>query len=45
MTEQDPPALVSPSGDAPGTADGAEGGEGGTPSMATIPTTHRSEHA
>jgi len=33
------PVLVSPSGDASG------GGEGGTPFMATMPTTHRSQHA
>ncbi|MGH2884981.1 MAG: NmrA family NAD(P)-binding protein [Solirubrobacteraceae bacterium] len=38
-TERTTPVLVSPSGDASG------GGEGGTPFMATIPTTHRSQHA
>lgn len=45
MSEQTPPALVSPpSGDAPETGEGTEGGDG-TQITATIPTTHRSEHA
>ncbi len=39
LTERTTPTLVSPSGGASG------GGEGGTPFMATMPTTHRSQHA
>jgi uncharacterized protein YbjT (DUF2867 family) len=38
-SERSIPVLVSPSGDAPGD------GEGGSELMASIPTTHRSEHA
>jgi uncharacterized protein YbjT (DUF2867 family) len=40
--ERTTPALVPPSGDASGAG---EGGDGGTQLMATIPTTHRSQHA
>jgi uncharacterized protein YbjT (DUF2867 family) len=42
VTEQTTPVLVSPSGGASG---GAEGGWAGTRSTATMPTTHRSQHA